>query len=336
MARPLRIQFPGAFYHVTSRGNERKAIFKSDRDRQRFLSYCESVHERYGAKIHVFCLMDTHYHLLLETPRGNLSQVLHHLNGAYTTYYNVKRRRSGHLFQGRYRALLVEMEAYGQELSRYIHLNPFRAGLVKAPEDHPWSSYPAYVGLKRKPSWLETRLILSYFCRDQGTAQKKYRVFVEEGLEAPIRNPLKGVYASTFLGSQDFIDRVWKRKKGQTVQDARNIPALKILAEKPSLSVIKGIVEREFRFPDRLSKKLGLYISREKGGFSLKEIGAFYGMKGAAVSQAVGRFRQAILETPSLNRLLQEIPFLRGKDVRASEGSSGRMDKRSSDHQRAW
>ncbi len=108
MARPLRIEYPEAFYHVTSRGNERKAIFRNDRDRTKFLSYLETAHERYGAIIHVYCLMDNHYHLLIETPGGNLSQILHHVNGAYTTYFNVKRQRSGHLFQGRYRAILVE------------------------------------------------------------------------------------------------------------------------------------------------------------------------------------------------------------------------------------
>src|SRR4030066_1214400 len=181
MARPLRIQFPGAFYHVTSRGNDRKAIFKNDRDRGKFLSYCESAHESYGVKIPTFCLLDNHYHLPLETPRGNLSRVLHHLNGAYTIYYNVKRRRSGYLFQGRYRALLVEMESYCQELSRYIHLNPLRAGLVEAVEDYTWSSYPAYVGLRRKPSWLETSLILSYFSQEQRVAERKYGGFGEEG-----------------------------------------------------------------------------------------------------------------------------------------------------------
>ena len=247
MARPLRIQFPGAFYHVTSRGNERKAIFRNDRDRQKFLSYLESAHERYGAKIHVYCLLDNHYHLLLETPRGNLSQILHHLNGAYTTYYNVKRRRSGHLFQGRYRALLVEMESYCQELSRYIHLNPVRAALVEAPEDHLWSSYPAYIGFKRKPSWLETSLILSYFSPMNQWPKKNIGNLWKKALRVPIRNPLEKVYASTFLGSQDFIDRVWKRKRGQGVQDDRNIPALKIFAEKPSLNAIKEAVEKSIR-----------------------------------------------------------------------------------------
>ena len=112
MARPLRIAFPGAFYHVTARGNERKAIFKSKRDRERFLQYLETATDRYQAVIHAFCLMNNHYHLLLETPAGNLSQIMHHVNGAYTTYFNVKRARNGHLFQGRYKAILVEKNEF--------------------------------------------------------------------------------------------------------------------------------------------------------------------------------------------------------------------------------
>ena len=139
MARPLRICYPGAFYHITARGNERKAIFKSNQDRVKFLSYLETAYKRYGALIHGYCLMDNHYHLLLETPGENLSQVMHHINGAYTTYYNVKRKRSGHLFQGRYKAIVVEKDAYCQELSRYIHLNPVRAGIVKSVDEYPWS-----------------------------------------------------------------------------------------------------------------------------------------------------------------------------------------------------
>jgi putative transposase len=131
MARPLRIEFPGAFYHVTSRGNERKAVFKSLRDREKFLSYLESATERYGAAIHVYCLMDNHYHLLLETPSGHLSKIMQHINGAYTTYFNTKRERPGHLFQGRYKAILVDADEYAKELSRYIHLNPVRAAIVK-------------------------------------------------------------------------------------------------------------------------------------------------------------------------------------------------------------
>ena len=136
MARPLRIEYPGALYHVTSRGNEQKDVFKSQRDREKFLSYVESAVVRYGAVVHIWCLMSNHYHLLLETPSGNLSQIMRHINGAYTTYFNVKRKRAGHLFQGRYKAILVEVDAYALELLRYVHLNPVRAGMVAKPEDH--------------------------------------------------------------------------------------------------------------------------------------------------------------------------------------------------------
>ena len=134
MARQIRIEFPNAFYHITSRGNEQRAVFQGLRDREKFLSYLESATTRYGAVIHVYCLMDNHYHLFIETPAGNLSQIMHHINGAYTSYYNKKHERSGHLFQGRYKAILVEADEYAKELSRYIHLNPVRAAKVKTPD----------------------------------------------------------------------------------------------------------------------------------------------------------------------------------------------------------
>ena len=133
MARPLRIEYPGAFYHVTSRGNEQKDIFKSKSDREKFISYLESASIRYGAVIHAYCLMSNHYHLLVETPHGNLSQIMKHINSSYTIYYNVKRKRAGHLLQGRFKAILVDGDVYATELSRYIHLNPVRAGIVTVP-----------------------------------------------------------------------------------------------------------------------------------------------------------------------------------------------------------
>ncbi len=140
MARPLRLQYPGACYHVTSRGNEKKPIFRNQKDREKFLAYLESAVVRYEAIIHVWCLMGNHYHLFLETPTGNLSQIMRHINGAYTTYFDVKWKRTGHLFQGRYKAILVEADQYATELSRYIHLNPVRAGIVDTPEGYFWSS----------------------------------------------------------------------------------------------------------------------------------------------------------------------------------------------------
>lgn len=163
MARPLRITFPGAFYHITSRGNEQKVVFKSKRDREKFLEYLESATQRYDALIHAYCMMDNHYHLLLETPSANLPQIMRHINGAYTTYFNIKRKRSGHLFQGRYKAILVEVDEYAKELSRYIHLNPVRAGMVDKPDAYQWSSYPYYIGKEKAPEWLHRAFVLGYF-----------------------------------------------------------------------------------------------------------------------------------------------------------------------------
>ena len=189
MARALRIEYSGAFYHITSRGNERKDIFLSGRDREQFLSYLESATVRYGARIHAYCPMSNHYHLLVETPLGNLSRIMKHVNGAYTTYFNVKRKRSGHPLQGRYKAILVDKDEYALELSRYIHLNPVRAMMVHKPDLYEWSSYRAYVGPAAARVWLYREFIHSLFGSDEITAQGSYGRFVEEAVEGMCLSP---------------------------------------------------------------------------------------------------------------------------------------------------
>ena len=146
MGRPLRIEYPGAVYHVTSRGNERREIFLDNDDRLTFLEILKDYHDRFDILIHAYVLMDNHYHLVLETPKGNLLKVMHGINSRYTGYFNRKYSRAGHLFQGRYKALLVEKNSYLVELSRYIHLNPVRAKVIEKPERYRWSSYRGYVG----------------------------------------------------------------------------------------------------------------------------------------------------------------------------------------------
>ena len=245
MARPLRIQYPGAFYHVTTRGNERKDVFKNKKDRERFLSYLESATERYFARVHVFCLMGNHYHLLLETPEGNLSQIMRHLNGAYTTYFNIKRQRSGHLFQGRFKAILVDADEYATELSRYIHLNPVRAEMVDNPADYPWSSYQYYVGQKRSPKWLVTDFILGYFGRSRSDAPKAYRDFVEAMVNREYESPLKEVFASTILGDEGFIKAIQKKYLVSTRND-RNVPALTELSAGRTIEEVRDAVATIF------------------------------------------------------------------------------------------
>ncbi|PXF52054.1 MAG: hypothetical protein C4B57_11550 [Deltaproteobacteria bacterium] len=150
MARPYRLQAEDCFYHITSRGNGRKKIFLNNTDFEKFLEYILKAKEKYDFYLLAYVLMSNHYHLLIKTTKPNLSGIMHYINGSYTTYSNVKRRKTGHLFQGRYKSLVIDEDSYFQELTRYIHLNPVRAKMVKNPEDYRWSSYNAYVGRKRK------------------------------------------------------------------------------------------------------------------------------------------------------------------------------------------
>lgn len=161
MARPLRVEYPGAYYHVINRGNAGENIFHSTRDREKFLEYLEKAVERFSIIIHTYCLMTNHYHLLIETAQANLSLAMQWLNVSYAAYYNKKRQRSGHLFQGRFKSVLVEADEY---------LNPVKAGMVNSPGEFSWSSYPAFIGKIKTPDWLETGWLLAAFGRKKKEA----------------------------------------------------------------------------------------------------------------------------------------------------------------------
>jgi hypothetical protein len=186
-------------------------------------------------------------------------------------------------------------------------MNPLRAGLVKDLAVYPWSSYPHYVGFKEKPSWLETGYILGYFGQEERRAQRKYRDYVDEALAVKIKNPLEGVFASTFLGSEEFIDGVRQRAKSIRQDDVRNIPGLRALVARPSLDEIKKRVGDVVRPEDSHFRKFCIYINHQFGGFSLREIGGFYNMKESAVSQASRRFKERIIEDPRYKKLLREM-----------------------------
>ncbi|MEA3332287.1 MAG: transposase [Pseudomonadota bacterium] len=307
MARPLRIEYPGAYYHVTSRGNERKDIFWSSQDRRKFLSYLESAVVRYGATIHAWTLMSNHYHLLIETPSGNLSQIMRHINGAYTTYFNVKQQRSGHLFQGRYKAILIDADNYATELSRYIHLNPVRAGIVDKPEDYPWSSYKSYIGREKTPEWQKTEFILGYFNgHSSGEAKIKYMNFVEDLLGKEYVSPMKATIASTILGNENFTRRISRMYLGVNRTD-RNVPAVKILTTRLSLDEIIDIIKKELGENEDLIKKMTLFFCRKYSGAKLKEIGERFDMSEAAVSQACRRLELLAKQDQHLEKLLSRL-----------------------------
>lgn len=303
MARALRIEFPGAYYHITARGNEKKDIFRSRKDRQQFLSYIESASERYSAVIHAYCLMTNHYHLLMETPRGNLSEIMQYVNGAYTTYFNVKRKRSGHLFQGRFKSIVVDADEYAMELSRYIHLNPVRAGVVEKPEKYEWSSYRAYIGNAGAQSWLKTEFILSVFGGD--SRQNKYRAFVEKHLEAESTSPLDGVIASTMLGTPEFVALISEQHLNARKPD-RSVPAVKALSRRLPIDDLVHKVEEIV--PDgKLARKVSMYVCHRYGGERLKEIGERFGIGDSAVSQATTRLHAESKRDKELEKLLARV-----------------------------
>ena len=181
MARPLRIQYPGAWYHVMNRGIARQSIYQNESHRLLFLSLLQEVNFRYQVQIHAYCLMGNHYHLLLRTPHANLDQVMRHLNGVYTQQYNLSVQKDGPLFRGRYKSCLIEAESYLIQTSRYIHLNPVVAKMVDQPENYPWSSYRFYIGLELSPPWLTKNRNLKFFWK--GRSKPALSVFVQDGIK---------------------------------------------------------------------------------------------------------------------------------------------------------
>lgn len=303
MARPLRIEYPGCFYHVTARGNERQDIYKSVRDREKFLSYLESATQRYSAVIHAYCLMTNHYHLLVETPQGNLSKIMQQINGSYTAYFNVKRKRSGHLFQGRYKAIIVEADSYACELSRYIHLNPVRVGMAKAPEEYRWSSYQDYIDARQQAGWLTTSFILDYFPLQQ--RRSAYRQFVEEKVGKEYPSPLLAAVASTVLGGEEFIAEIIDRKILAKAWD-REVPATRTLKSTVSPEEVLGKVT-DYMQGQKEARKVAIFICHRHTGLKLSEIARCFQLSLSGVTQVSKRFGQDLQQDPMLAEKVESI-----------------------------
>jgi len=230
MVRPLRVEFEGALYHVTSRGNARDKIFLDDGDRVLLLRTLDAVVERFGWICHAYCLMSNHYHLLVETPRANLSRGMRHLNGVYTQSFNRIHKRTGHVFQGRFKSILVEKESHLLEVARYIVLNPVRAQMVKHPREWKWSSYGATSGEESSPEFLSVDWLLGQFGSSRGRAQLRYREFVEEGRDVPLWDAIKG---RALLGTDAFTKRM--RPLLRSAAQSKEVSRAERLLAKPSL-----------------------------------------------------------------------------------------------------
>lgn len=277
MTRPLRIQFAGALYHVTSRGDRKAAIFLDDTDRAVWLQTLGEVCEHFQFHIHAFCQMGNHYHLLVETAQANLSSGMRQLNSVYSQYFNRRRDLVGHVFQGRYHAILIDKEHYLLEVARYIVLNPVRAGIVQSPEDWPWSSYNLTWSALPPPSWLSSDWLLSRFGDQAQEAKQAYRNFVLAGMGGA--SPMEHLHERFLLGSEEFIQQL----TGAADTAANGIPRHHRQTLAPPLHAYQQ------RYPDRDLAMAEAYRSR---AYTLTEIARHFGVSHSTASRAAGKYRQ--------------------------------------------
>jgi len=281
MARPLRIEFPGALYHVTSRGDRKEDIYDDDKDRYLFLSILENVIKKFNWQCYAYCMMTNHYHLIIETPDGNLSDGMRQLNGVVTQASNRRHKRTGHLFQGRYKAILVEKDAYLLELSRYVVLNPVRAGMVENASDWAWSSYRATAGKYTMPDWLSANYLLSQFSSLRKKSLKRYTQFVADGVHE--ESPWKQIKAQIFLGDKSFVEEMQSRIEAGS--DQIEIPMAQMRAPAPPLD------ELARQYSNRNEAIAAAYAT---GGYSYKEIGHHFELHFTTIAKIVRKFASEV------------------------------------------
>lgn len=295
MARKSRIHYPNALYHVMLRGNGGQDIFFSSADRHHFYLLLQEGIERYKNRIHAFCLMTNHVHLVIQVGEISLSRIMQNVTFRYARYINTKKKRNGHLFQGRYKALLIDGDSYLLELVRYIHCNPVRAFLTRIPEGYQWSSHNAYLG-KKSISWLTTDLVLSQFSGQEKKARELYEKFMQEGIAEAQRPELcSGMYESRILGDEGFSKKVvalaaekWERT--WTLSQIIEAVCLSYGIERESL------MSPGKKQPGAEARALVAYLVQEKGHLLLTGLGKLVNRDPAALSRAAGRIRERLQE----------------------------------------
>ncbi len=339
MARPLRLNLAGAFYHVSSRGNERRTIFRSDHDYAQFLGYLPGLVVRYRLRIHGYVLMPNHYHLLLETIEANLSRALQWLNTSYTQWFNRRYRRDGHLLQGRFRGILVDWSAWGLAVSRYVHLNPLRVtayglgkkmrrrarrGIVGKVDEsqlrarlallnqYRWSSYLAYVGAAEQPEWLTTSGVLKSLDRSRRRARRFYREYVARGAMEDVGLELwQHLKGQVVLGGEEFIRQIQEQLSG----DEEEQGSLRQLKLRPSWEEVVAVVEalkgeKWESFRDRYAdpgRDVALWLAREHGGLRLRELGERAGgLTYHSVSRALRNLESLARQDASISSFLKK------------------------------
>ncbi|MBL1140950.1 MAG: addiction module toxin RelE [Proteobacteria bacterium] len=282
MSRPLRIEYAGAVYHITSRGNARSNIYTSDTDRKEFIKIITQTCERYNWHCYAWCLMSNHYHLVIETAEANLSRGMRHLNGVYTQTYNRTHKRVGHLFQGRYKAILVEKESYLLEVVRYVLLNPVRANITKTAGQYRWSSYRAMIDKAEAPQWLDKDWILGHYGKRQSTAQKNFIQFIREGKK---QSPLwENLRQQLYLGDEQFINKLQSKQ----VQD-------KDLSEitKEQRQCISKPIDYYIKKYDHRDE--AIYKAYKEGAHSQKEIADYFKLHYSTVSKIIKKYEEEMV-----------------------------------------
>jgi putative transposase len=313
MARQWRIEFPGALYHVLSRGNGRQDIFLSDHDRYLFLRLLEELSERYHIEVYAYVLMSNHYHLLLKTVDANLSKAMQWFGTSFTRRFNLSNRHSGHLFQGRFKSIVVENDVYLLRLSYYIHRNPLRAGIVERLAKYPWSSYLFYAYRKKTPDWLKTKTLLDQLSGDD--RYKAYRIKVQHYSDEK-GSVWEDVKHGLIYGSQDFVSDL----KARFLTDKKDVELPQhnsmfrefdsdLLIEK-AIKILKFNLEAA-----RNGKKIGagekdkrdmlIYLLWKSGRLSNREIGSYVGLTYSAISRRVKVINDRILAEQSLQNEYQ-------------------------------
>ena len=318
MPRPTRIEYKNAYYHVMNRGRGYQRIFHAPTYYQAFLATLADAHERFGVRIHSYCLMGNHYHLLLQTPHGNLGRVMRHLNGVYTQRYNRLKRTDGPLFRGRYKSILVDEDNYLLQLSRYIHRNPLETTppLVKSLDTYPWSSYPAFINQTTCPTWLQREFV--YDLLSHGQKYHGYRRYVEAGLDDDIKDFFDRGRTATVIGNEDFVTWV-REKKWQKLDDKGFVT--QVLPGRLTMDALVPLVATYYKLDAKqltqvvkgpkkglLARKVAMYLCQQLGGHRLTDIMHTFGLSNVgSVSFITTQIRKRINEQPDFAKTIQQI-----------------------------
>jgi putative transposase len=320
MSRPLRVEYPGAVYHITCRGNERRAIFRDNQDRESFLDILAQSKKIYSIRLIAYVLMDNHFHLLIETPLGNLGEFMRRFNITYTSYFNRTHNRVGHLYQGRYKSILVDKESYLSELSRYIHLNPVQTKeLTNRPLEEKWnyllnyfwSSLKGYLSNKNKEPFLDYSLVLADFGGDTDRGRRAYQKRVKEDLRGKFEIKEK-VIGQAVLGGDHFIK--WLKETFYSKSRDRECPGLTELKRYKAVEEILEILFKEtgktieeVRVKSHPLRAVFMDLLYRVGGLTGIEIGKIFGVDYSTVSQVRKRLALKIEKDQDLRKVVNRI-----------------------------